>query len=201
MRNRRRTCSRCCEPKCYQPDCCENQNQNIMMPTPAGAPTNLFTPFTPMSGGTDPTSYATFWNTCPTTVDVGDDFEFNQAGVGTSDVTLISQGTIRVCRAGVYHITYRVNVSLQGVPNSTELIRNRVSLYINCMQQPNGQAGFSIQTPDITSCMPINGDALVFIPANSCLNLVNESQCIIGSSITTCTSGGSPVNISLHRVN
>ncbi|MGL5068678.1 MAG: hypothetical protein ACRC6T_12855 [Sarcina sp.] len=206
MRNRRRNCSKCCcepvccyESKCSPSKCCTKPGG--AMPTPGGAPTNLFSTFNPIAGGSDPISYATFWNTCPMTVAVGDDFEFNQAGVGTSDIGLISPGTIKICNSGVYHITYRLNVSVKGVPNSTELVNNRVSLYINCMQQPNGQAGFSMQIPDVTSCIPINGDALVFIPANSCLNLVNESQCMLGGSITTCTSGGNTVNISLFRVN
>ncbi|MGL4451314.1 MAG: hypothetical protein ACRCTZ_09000 [Sarcina sp.] len=203
MRNRKRNCSKCCNP-CYEPKCCTSSccSANATnMPTQAGAPANLFSTFNPMSGGSDPVSYATFWNTCSMTVPVGEDFQFNQAGVGTSDIALISPGTIRVCNSGVYHITYRINISVKGVPNSTELVNNRVSLYVNCMQQPNGQAGFSIQTPDVTSCIPLNGDALVFIPANSCLNLVNESQCIIGDTITTCTSGGNTVNLSLFRVN
>lgn len=214
MRNRRRNCSKCCcDPCCKscspccesccgpicESKCCPPQPANIF--SQSGNATNLFSNFSPIAGGSDPTSYATFWNTCAATIPVGDNFQFNQAGVGTQDIALINPGTIRVCNSGVYKISYSVNISLPGVPNSTELINKRVSLYVNCMQQPNGQAGFSIQTPDVTSCFPLNADALIFIPANSCISLVNESQCIIGSDIRTCTSGGTTVSISLFRVN
>lgn len=198
MRNRR-SCSNCCNSMCYYTNCCPSNGTNMTIQ--AGNPNNLFSTFNPISAGSDPISYATFWNTCSIKVPVGENFQFNQSGIRTSDILLVDPGTIKVCNSGIYHITYRINISLQGVANSTELINNRVSLYVNCMQQSNGQAGFSVQTPDVTSCIPLNGDALIFIPANSYLNLVNESQCVVGNTITTCTSGGNTVTLSLFRVN
>lgn len=199
MRNRRRNCPDCCETKSCPSTYYSSNTTN--MPIQMGTPVNLFSTFNPMSGGSDPVSYASFWNTCSIQVPAGEDFKFNQAGICTPDILLVSPGTIKVCNSGVYKISYRVNVRVQGIPNSTELINNRVSLYVNCMQVPNGQVGFAIQAPNIISCIPLNGDALVFLPANACLNLVNESQCVLGSTITTCTSGGNTVTLSLFRVN
>lgn len=199
MRNRRSYCSNCFNSKYYPIKYCQQNLGN--MEFQLGDPTNLFSTFNPMSSGADPVSYATFWNNRSMKVEVGNNFEFNQAGIGTPDIVLVNPGIIKIYNSGVYHITYRINISIQGVPSSTEVISNRASLYINLMQQPSGESGFSIQTPDVTSCIPLNGDALIFIPANSCLSLVNESESVIGNTITTCASSGNAVTLSIFRVN
>ena len=195
MRNRRRNCSCCCESRCCPPTNCSHNAIN--MPVQEINPASFFSSFDPRTDR----SYASFWNTCPAEIETGEDFEFNQAGICTPDIMLVSPRTIKICTAGIYKISYRVNISVEGVADSTELINHKVSLYVNCLQQPNSQAGFSMQTPSVTSCIPLNGDALVFLPANACLNLVNESQCVSGSTIKTCTSGGNTVSLYLFRVN
>ncbi|MEG0501704.1 MAG: hypothetical protein RR915_06925 [Cellulosilyticaceae bacterium] len=145
-------------------------------------------------------SYATFWQTAFVTVNLNAAFPFNFTGPATPDITLTNPTTITVAKAGVYQISYRVSISVASNSNPNNYVDQRISLYVNSVQQPNSQTGFGIYAPDITSCVPISGDAIIFIPANATLQLKNDGIYTGSSSITTCDNGTNAVTFSIIKI-
>lgn len=145
-------------------------------------------------------SYATFWQTDFVTVDLESDFPFNFTGPTTPDITLSSPTTVLVQKAGVYHINFRVAVSVSRNDNPNDFVDQRVSLYVNDVQQPNTQASFGFFSPDIISCVALAGDAIVYIPANATLKLKNDGEFSGSSSITTCDNGVNAVTFNIIKI-
>lgn len=145
-------------------------------------------------------SYGTFWQTDFITVDLNEAFPFNFTGPSTEDISLLNPTTVKVNKSGVYYISYRVAVSVASNSNPNNFVDQRISLYINGIQQPNSQASFGIYAPDITSCVPIAGDAIVSIPANATLQLKNDGNFSGSSSITTCDNGVNAATFNIIKI-
>lgn len=145
-------------------------------------------------------SYAAFWQTNFVTVNLNNAFPFNFTGPTTTDITLLPPSTIKVAKAGVYHISYRVAVSVASNSNPNNFVDQRISLYVNGVQQPNSQTSFGIYAPDITSCVPISGDAIISIPANASLQLKNDGIYTGSSAITTCDNGVNAVTFNIIKI-
>ncbi|MGL4742413.1 MAG: hypothetical protein ACRC41_16740 [Sarcina sp.] len=145
-------------------------------------------------------SYASFTHSCGMTTEPNEAFIFNQAGPTTNDIKLASPNTIGVSYAGTYYVSYRVGSVVEGSMQAGKISNNRVSLYVNCVQQPNSQSGFLLERGTVNICHMINGDAIINIPRGGLLSLVNDSNCGDGEAIITCNEVGNPVYISIHRI-
>ena len=208
-------CNSCCDP-CYNP-CMGN---GIIDPR---VPNNFITPFDPRvnqccdpcckpccepcksqcckpcCGCLTPQSFGTFANNQSETVPVNRPFSFNQVGRGTSDICLVAPNMIRVQNAGMYNVYYNVGVSIAGAEGGGT-VNHRVNLYTNFVQQPNSHPDFSVTRPTETTCHNISGCATVCLPQNGVVSLMNDSNFVGGSDMTTCASGSSPVVLSIIRV-
>ena len=171
-------CKPCCDPCC---DPCKSQCCK------------------PCCGCLTPQSFGTFSNNQSEIVPINRPFSFNQVGRGTSDICLAAPTMIRVQNAGVYNIYYNVGVSVTGAQGGGT-VNHRVNLYTNFVQQPNSHADFSVTRPVATTCYNISGCVTVCLPQNGVVSLMNDSNFVGGSDMTTCASGSSPVVLSIVRV-
>ncbi|MGL5328633.1 MAG: hypothetical protein ACRDD7_05145 [Peptostreptococcaceae bacterium] len=145
-------------------------------------------------------SYGAFWQSEFITVDINQAFPFNFTGPTTTDISLLNPTTIKVNKAGVYQIYYRVAVDVTMNSNPANFVDQRISLYVNNVQQPDTQGSFGILAPDIRSCVPISGQAIISIPANATLQLKNDGIYTGSSSISTCDNGVNAVTFNIVRI-
>lgn len=145
-------------------------------------------------------SYGTFWQNDFVTVELQDAFPFNFSGPSTPDICLINPKSIKVHKEGVYHISYTVTVDVFVNDNPSNTVEQRISVYVNGIQQPNSQTGFGIAVPDIPSCIAISGDAIIYIPENSTLQLKNDGPFGSSSSITTCDNGINAATFNIIKI-
>ena len=181
-----RTCDPCCNPcqnNCCNP-CCDPCQNNCCRPC---------------CGCLTPQSFGTFSNNQAETVPVNRPFSFNQVGRGTSDICLAAPSMIRVQNAGVYNVYYNVGVNVVG-GETADTVNHRVNLYANFVQQSNSHQDFSVTRPTVTTCYNISGCARVCMPQNGVISLMNDSNFVGGSDISTCANGTSPVVLSIVRV-
>ena len=217
-------CDPCCRP-CIDPckPCCDPCCMPIIDPR---VPNNFLAPFDPNNriydpccnqccnpcpnnccnpcckpccGCLTPQSFGTFANNQSETVPVNRPFSFNQVGRGTSDICLAAPSMIRVQNAGVYNVFYNVGVNVTG-GETADTVNHRVNLYANFVQQSNSHPDFSVTRPISTTCYNISGCATVCLPQNGVISLMNDSNFVGGSTITTCANGTSPVVLSIARV-
>lgn len=146
-----------------------------------------------------PQSFGTFYNNQSENVPVNRPFSFNQVGRGTSDICLAGPNMIRVQNAGVYNVFYNVGVNVTGGEGG-DTVNHRVNVYANFVQQSNSHPDFSVTRPTSTTCYNISGCLRVCLPANGVVSLMNDSNFVGGSDITTCANGNSPAVLSIVRV-
>ncbi|WP_297439155.1 hypothetical protein [uncultured Clostridium sp.] len=130
----------------------------------------------------------------------GRKFSFNQAGVCGEGVRLKKSTEIEVFEAGIYYISYRVNVDMAPIADYQGTVNHRISIYVNNLQQPCSKAGHNLEMTYARTCQLINGDAIVYIPSCSKITLVNDSEEIGGSSIPVCDNGGNSVVLNIFKI-
>ncbi|GGE56144.1 preprotein translocase [Priestia taiwanensis] len=146
-------------------------------------------------------AYGTFWQTAFITVPFGGSFPFNQVGrsAGGICITNTDLSVIRIPQAGDYRVSFiaTINTTLNPVFPHIPVI----SIYVNGARLANAQGDFNIQIndPDDTGCHQLVGEAIVYIPANSTLRLVNNSF-FNDQSIVTCDNGINAVELTIIKV-
>ncbi|MGG5460916.1 hypothetical protein [Clostridium sp. B9] len=145
-------------------------------------------------------SYATFWQDEFITIPLNEPFFFKFTGPTTPDIYLLDPSTIKVSKAGVYQVNYQVLLNVDANTNPSTLVSQRISLYVNGIQQPNSQTSFGIELIETQACFPISGNFIVEIPADANLQLKNDGIYTGSSPITTCDNGVNSVSFSIIRI-
>lgn len=145
------------------------------------------------------TAYGNFWQTNFITVPFGVSFPFNQTGPIAGGISLLSPTTIGIKQAGDYRVSFisSINVTLNPVFPHEPVI----SIFLNNKPLPNVQADFSILIRDTESigCHQLTGEAIISVPANSILELKNNSF-FNNQSIITCDNGVNAVELAIVKL-
>ncbi|HDR7783244.1 MULTISPECIES: exosporium leader peptide-containing protein [Bacillus] len=175
-------------------------NPNLVGPTLPPVP-----PFTLPTGPTGPTgslsvAYGTFWQTEIITVPFESPFSFNQADPMVGGISLLNPTTINIKQAGDYRISFISSINLTvalSFPYSPT-----ISILLNNSLIPNFKAtfGLSILDPEDVDCAQLIGDTILSVPANSTLQLINNS--FVGeTAIRTCDNGINALELNIIKLN
>ncbi|MEW9180097.1 exosporium leader peptide-containing protein [Bacillus mycoides] len=157
------------------------------------------------TGPTGPTgtlslAFGNFWQTQFITVPFEDPFSFNQVGPIAGGVSLLNPTTISITQAGFYRVSFiaLINTSLNPVFPHLPII----SAFLNNSPIPNVQASFGIQINDSedSGCHQLSGEMILSIPANSILQLRNDSF-FNSQNIVTCDNGVNAVELTIIKLN
>jgi hypothetical protein len=144
-------------------------------------------------------AYGTFWQTQFITVPFAEAFPFNNTGRTAGGVLLLDPSTIRITQTGDYRVSFisTINTTLNPVFPHIPVI----SLRLNDAPLPNAQDDFGIQinNPNDLGCHQLTGETIIFIPANSTLQLINNSS-FNSQNITTCDNGVNAVELTIIKV-
>jgi hypothetical protein len=145
-------------------------------------------------------AYGTFWQTEFITVPFTEAFPFSNTGLTVGGVTLSDPSTIRITQAGSYRVSFisSINTTVNPVFPHIPVI----SFRLNGAPLANSQGNFGIQIDNPTNlgCSQLSGEILVFIPANSTLQLINNSS-FNGQNILTCDNGINAVELTITKIN
>lgn len=129
-------------------------------------------------------AYGNFWLTVGgITIPINNPIPFNQTGPTTGGVSLVDPTTIRIAQGGDYFISYVVTVNLLASGSRDAAL----SLFLNGDIVPNLQTTFAINGDNEDVCLQISGQAILSIPNNSTLQLVNTDPSS-PSDLVTCDS-------------
>lgn len=142
------------------------------------------------------TAYGNFFQNQFVRVGSGAPIPFNGVGQTVGGVTLVSPTDIQVSQAGDYFISYTLTVS---PANEAIPLEQQAAIFINGVRVPNFQTDFGIRfsnSADKGDCRQIHGEAIVFIPANSLVELRNLS--LGGRDMHLCdfVESGAAINLS-----
>lgn len=157
-----------------------------------------------------------FWSSEFQEVPFGSPFSFNFSGPTAGGVTLLDPNTIFVRTGGDYLVTYTVSVNTNIIANALPIPPAPGSIYapvvnvsINGALVPNAQIAFGIQiqyNPGINnnSCFQIHGEAILRLPDNARVQLVNDSffsgEASVVNIIETCDNGVNAAAINLVKL-
>ncbi|MDM5255111.1 exosporium leader peptide-containing protein [Bacillus toyonensis] len=178
-------------------------NPNLVGPTLPPVP-----PFTLPTGPTGPTgstgslsvAYGTFWQTDIITVPFESPFSFNQADPMVGGISQLNPTTITITQAGDYRISFISSINLTvalSFPYSPT-----ISILLNNSLIPNFKATFGllIQDSEDVDCAQLIGDTILSVPANSTLQLINNS--FVGDTdIRTCDNGINALELNIIKLN
>ncbi|MEK4604750.1 exosporium leader peptide-containing protein [Bacillus sp. FSL L8-0099] len=184
-------------------------NPNLVGPTlPPVPPFTLPTGPTGSTGLTGPTgptgslsvAYGTFWQTEIITVPFESPFSFDQADPMVGGISLLNPTTINITQAGDYRISFISSINLTvalSFPYSPT-----ISILLNNSLIPNFKAtfGLSILDSEDVDCAQLIGDTILSVPANSTLQLINNS--FVGEKdIRTCDNGINALELNIIKLN
>lgn len=118
-------------------------------------------------------SYATFLQTKLVTVDLNEYFPFNVIDISNEDILLVNPTTIKVNKSGVYHIVYKILVNIE---DKKDYVEQNIGLYCNNILQKNIQRTFGVIDPNNKNCMFIIGNDIIYLQANTLLQLKNNNS-------------------------
>lgn len=131
--------------------------------------------------------FCLFWSfiilSCVLYIPINNPIPFNQTGPTAGGVFLASPTTIRITQGGDYFVSYIVTANL-GQSGSTDAV---ISLFLNTIRVPSLQTTFAVSGADDDICLQISGQAILSIPNNSILQLVN-TDVSSPSNLVTCDS-------------
>lgn len=140
-------------------------------------------------------SYGNFFQNRFVTVGSGAAIPFNGVGRTAGGVTLVSPTDIHVSKAGDYLLSYTLTVT----PNGEEFpLEQQAAIFINGVKVSDFQTDFGIRfsnPADKGDCRQIHGEAIVFIPAKSLVELRNVS--LGGRTMHLCdfVESGAAINL------
>lgn len=144
-------------------------------------------------------AYGTFWQTEFITVPFGGSFPFNHAGPKAGGVSLLNPTTIHFSQAGDYRVSFisSINTTLNPVFPHIPVI----TIFLNNNPLANSQGNFALQmnTSSNNECLQLVGETIVTVPANSTLQLKNNSA-FNNQSIVTCDNGINSVELTVTKL-
>ncbi|PGK43404.1 exosporium leader peptide [Bacillus anthracis] len=150
--------------------------------------------------GTFSSAYGNFWQTEFITVPFGDPFSFNLVGPIAGGVSLLNPTTISISQAGDYRVSFisLINTALNPIFPHLPVI----SVFLNNSPIPNLQASFGMQIDNSadTGCNQLSGEMILSVPANSMLELRNNSF-FNGQDIVTCDNGVNAMELTIIKLN
>ncbi|MED2841450.1 preprotein translocase [Bacillus wiedmannii] len=144
-------------------------------------------------------SYGTFWQDGFITVPFGNSFSFNRIGPNVGGVSLLNPTTVRIEHTGDYRISFISTINTVANPVFPHV--PVISIFLNGNPLPNAQGDFAIEFDNSASsgCYQLNGEAIIRIPANSTLQLRNNSF-FNNQSIRTCDNGINAVELTIFKL-
>lgn len=142
-------------------------------------------------------SYATFFQTESVVVDLNEFFPFNTINSYKDDIILLNSTDIQVEKSGVYHIIYKIPVTIE---NKKEPIEQSLSLYINGILQKNIQRTFGVVDSSDKKRMSIIGDIIVYIQDDTILQLKNDGFPNSSKPICTCNKEGNVATFNIVKI-
>mgnify|MGYP003775691251 CR=1 FL=1 len=144
-------------------------------------------------------AYGTFWQTEFITVPFGNPFPFNHVGPLAGGVSLLNPTTIHFRQAGDYRVSFisSINTTLNPVFPHIPVI----TIFLNNNPLADSQGDFAIQmnTSSNNECLQLVGETIVTVPANSTLQLRNNSG-FNRQSIVTCDNGINSVELTVTKL-
>ncbi|MDA2701372.1 exosporium leader peptide-containing protein [Bacillus cereus] len=172
---------------------------NLIGPTLPPIPT--FTLPTGPTGvtGTLSVAYGNFWQTEIITVPFGDPFSFNQVGPIVGGVSLLNPTTISISQTGDYRVSFISSINVTSNPVFPH--EPIISIFLNNNPIPNAQASFNIVIRDSQDigCPQLSGEVILSIPANSILQLRNNSF-FNNQDIETCDNGVNALELTIIKL-
>ncbi|MDC2867923.1 exosporium leader peptide [Bacillus sp. BP-3] len=101
---------------------------------------------------------------------------FNATGASVGGVTLTTPTDIQITQGGYYSITYTITANIsEPIAPFKHII---VAIFLNSIEVPGLQTTFGIDIvdPNDQDCLQVHGEAIVFIPSNSIVQLRNRSD-------------------------
>ncbi|ETT77663.1 preprotein translocase [Bacillus mycoides] len=144
-------------------------------------------------------AYGTFWQTEFITVPFGGSFPFNHFGPFAGGVSLLNPTTIQFSKAGDYRISFisSINTTLNPVFPHIPVIT--IFLNNNPLANSQGDFAFQMNTSSNNECLQLVGETIVTVPANSTLQLRNNSG-FNHQSIVTCDNGINSVELTVTKL-
>lgn len=142
-------------------------------------------------------SYATFLQTELVSIGLNEYFPFNITEIYNEDIFLVNPTTIKVNKSGVYHIIYKIPVSMDDKKDHLE---QSIGLYVNNILQKNVQRTFAFIDPNYKNCMSIIGNDIIYIPENTILQLKNNGFSQNSKIITSCNKESTYANFNIVKI-
>ncbi|EJS68266.1 hypothetical protein [Bacillus cereus] len=144
-------------------------------------------------------AYGTFWQTEFITVPFGDPFPFNHVGPMAGGVSLLNPTTIQFSKAGDYRVSFisSINTTLNPVFPHIPVIT--IFLNNNPLANSQGDFAFQMNTSSNNECLQLVGETIVTVPANSTLQLRNNSG-FNKQGIVTCDNGINSVELTVTKL-
>ncbi|WP_459500827.1 preprotein translocase [Bacillus sp. C1] len=144
-------------------------------------------------------AYGTFWQTEFITVPFGGSFSFNQVGPSSGKVSLLNPTTIHFSQAGDYRISFisSINTTLNPVFPHIPVI----TIFLNNNPLANSQGSFALQLNNSSTneCHQLVGETIIKVPANSTLQLRNNSS-FNNQNIVTCDNGINAIELTVTKL-
>jgi hypothetical protein len=143
-------------------------------------------------------AYGNFWSSVFEVIPFGSPFTFNHSSSTAGGVSLVGTNTVSIVEAGDYRVSYIVTVDALNTPFPQVPV---VSVFLNNVKVPNTQTTFGLVNPDPqdTGCYELVGEAIITVPANSTLQLRNDSF-FNNQNIATCDNGINAVEFTVIKV-
>ena len=145
-------------------------------------------------------AYGHFWQTDIITVPFESPFSFDQAGPMVGGISLLNPTTISITQPGDYRVSFISSINLTVAlvfPYSPT-----ISILLNNSLIPNFKATFGLLIQDLedVDCDQLTGETILSIPANSTLQLINNS--FVGNrDIRTCDNGINALELTIIKLN
>ncbi|WP_439022626.1 exosporium leader peptide-containing protein [Bacillus thuringiensis] len=174
----------------------------IGIPGPTGptGPTGIGIPGPTGPTGTLSVAYGHFWQSDFIGVIFGEPFSFNQGGLIAGGVSLLNPTTVSITQAGVYRISFIATIAIletDSFPSAPN-----ISIFLNDNPIPNAQAtfGLTLLNQEAAGCHQLTGECLLLVPANSTIQLKNDSS-FTSQEIVTCDDGINAIELTIIKLN